>query len=83
LSSVRKVTHKKEDLLDVTAFKSEGRRTSNKSYKIKCCEGEGFVMFFDEFMEIGDVVEQYINVEEHNDRQLSFNSPEEALTINI
>lgn len=42
-----------------------------------------FITFLDEFMEIGDVVEQYIFEEGRNGRPLSFNYPEEARTINI
>ncbi|WP_053362446.1 hypothetical protein [Bacillus sp. FJAT-27251] len=42
-----------------------------------------FLAFLDEFMEIGDVVEQYIYEEGRHGRALSFNYPEEARTINL
>ncbi|MGG1680246.1 hypothetical protein ACIFOT_31745 [Neobacillus sp. NRS-1170] len=42
-----------------------------------------FITFLDSFMEIGDVVEQYIFEEGRHGYPLSQNHPEEARTINL
>ncbi|MFG6494791.1 hypothetical protein P8610_05495 [Fictibacillus sp. UD] len=42
-----------------------------------------FITFLDSFMELGDVVEQYIFEEGRNGIPLSYNFPEKARTVNI
>ena len=42
-----------------------------------------FISFLDDFMQLGDVVEQYIYEEGRNGIALSENFPEEAITINL
>lgn len=46
-------------------------------------EDPEFITFLDDYMEFGDIVEQYIYEEGKHGRPLSSNHPDEARTINL